>query len=152
MLKAKKQTTLEPKELTLEEKIASKKYSIKHQIERSQEYDIQYYNEQILDNAISTLASIQNEVKEQLNRFVYLKEKVQSKEITRLEDNLISNLLSKLLWLSANKFTNLETGIRYTNELTLLKGRIQLYEKFQEIQNLEKELEQQNKENGNFIK
>lgn len=146
MSKAKKQI-VEPKELTLEEKIALKKYAIEQQINNIQTEYKSYYNQQILDNALCTLQSIQKEIGYEIDRISHLKEK-NTKEIIDLPADLSSELLRKLLWMSANQFTNLHTGIRYANEFAVMQGQIQLNKKVEEIQNLEKELEQQNKENG----
>lgn len=145
MSKAKKQTVVEPKELTLEEKIAKKRDYLLSAKEELVNHE-NYLKERIIDNALSVINSFQRDLADKANEINRLKTD------TTFDVNTTNELLRSLLWTVANDFSRLSSGIRWSDEINFIRGQQQMIAKFEEIQNLEKELEQQNKENGNFIK
>lgn len=145
MSKSKKQTIVEPKELTLEEKIAKKRDYLLSAKEELVNHE-NYLKERIIDNALSVINSFQRDLADKANEINRLKTD------TTFDVNTTNELLRSLLWTVANDFSRLSSGIRWSDEINFIRGQQQMIAKFEEIQNLEKELEQQNKENGNFIK
>lgn len=146
MSKSKKQTIVEPKELTLEEKIAKKRDYLLSAKEELINHE-NYLKERIIDNALSVINSFQRELTHKANEINRLKT-----DTATFDVNTTNELLRSLLWTVANDFSRLSSGIRWSDEINFIRGQQQMLTKFEEIQNLEKELELENKENGNFIK
>lgn len=133
MSKSKKQIVVERKELTLEEKIAKKRDYLSSAKEELINHE-NYLKERIIDNALSVINSFQRELTEKANEINRLKTD------TTFDVNTTNELLRSLLWTVANDFSRLSSGIRWSDEINFIRGQQQMLAKFEEIQNLEKQL------------